>query len=134
MEKLDLYQRSLVDNYSDAELREEASRMARQIIRAGEIQLPEDADQALLLKETVAESIGLGLLEPLLEDESVTEIMVNGPDKVYIERFGQLQKSTACFTGNASLISVIERIVAPLGRRIDEGSPWWMHVCRMARG
>ncbi|GGK65869.1 type II secretion system protein E [Amphritea balenae] len=123
LEKMDLFKRTLIDGYSDTQLREEASSTASQIIRSGDIRLPADCDTEKLLQETVAESIGLGPLEPLLADDSVTEIMVNGPDQIYLERSGRLSRSTTRFTSDASLHSVIERIVTPLGRRIDEGSP-----------
>ena len=64
------------------------------------------------------------MLEELLADESVTEIMVNGPEKVYIERGGKLVLSDCQFSDDASVMAVIERIVAPLGRRIDESQPY----------
>lgn len=123
LEKMDLFKRTLIDGYSDQQLREEATATASQIIRSGDIALPPECDTDRLLIETVAESIGLGPLEPLLADDSVTEIMVNGPNQIYLERNGRLSRSETRFTGNSSLQSVIERIVAPLGRRIDEGSP-----------
>ncbi len=123
LEKMDLFKRTLIDSYTDAQLRDEAEATAQQIIKGGEIKLPQGCDHARLIRETVAESIGLGPLEPLLDDDSVTEIMVNGPDRIYVEKAGRLSRSTTRFTSDASLLSVIERIVAPLGRRIDEGSP-----------
>ena len=70
------------------------------------------------------EAMRLGPLEELLADESVTEIMVNGPEKVYIERGGKLVLSDCQFSDDASVMAVIERIVAPLGRRIDESQPY----------
>lgn len=81
------------------------------------------AERKRIVKEVVDEAVGLGPLEDLLEDDAVTEIMVNGKDTVFIERNGKITKSTATFTDDAQLIGVIERIVAPLGRRIDEKSP-----------
>ena len=70
------------------------------------------------------EAMRLGPLEELLADETVNEIMVNGPGKVYIERGGKLVLSDCQFTDDASVLSVIERIVSPLGRRIDESQPY----------
>ena len=70
------------------------------------------------------EAMRLGPLEDLLEDDSVSEIMVNGPSKVYVERNGRLELSDCQFTDDASVLAVIERIVAPLGRRIDESQPY----------
>ncbi len=76
-----------------------------------------------LVDEILDEALGLGPLEPLLRDPSVTEIMVNGPDQVYIERKGKLEISAATFRDNDHVLKIIEKIVSPLGRRIDEGSP-----------
>ncbi len=76
-----------------------------------------------LFEQIVAEILGLGPLEPLLADESISEIMVNGPKKIFIERGGKLQRVNVTFESNEHLMRIIERIVAPLGRRIDESSP-----------
>ncbi len=86
--------------------------------------LPEGIDAARLEEDVFNEALRLGPLEKLLADESVTEIMVNGPDKVYVERHGKLELSDCQFTDDASVLAVIERIVAPLGRRIDESQPY----------
>lgn len=77
-----------------------------------------------IIKEVLDESLGLGPLEDLLSDPSVTEIMVNGCDKIYVEKNGKLTLSTVTFTSNLQLRNVIERIVTPLGRRIDEKTPY----------
>ncbi|MGL4101637.1 ATPase, T2SS/T4P/T4SS family, partial [Staphylococcus epidermidis] len=69
------------------------------------------------------EAVGLGPLEELLADETVSEIMVNRFDEIYVERAGRLQKHALSFTSDRAVMGVIERIVAPLGRRIDESSP-----------
>jgi pilus assembly protein CpaF len=76
-----------------------------------------------LFEQIVAEILGLGPLQPLLSEESVSEIMVNGPKKVFVERNGKLQRTNITFESNEHLMRIIERIVAPLGRRIDESSP-----------
>ena len=76
-----------------------------------------------LFEQIVAEILGLGPLQPLLSEESVSEIMVNGPKKVFVERNGKLQRTNIAFESNEHLMRIIERIVAPLGRRIDESSP-----------
>ena len=70
------------------------------------------------------EALRLGPLEDLLADETVTEIMVNGPHQVYVERGGRLQLTDLQFSDDASVLAIIERIVAPLGRRIDESQPY----------
>lgn len=76
------------------------------------------------IKEVLDEALGLGPLERLLEDPTVTEIMVNGAKMIYIEKSGKLQLSPVTFTSNQQLKNVIERIVTPLGRRIDEKTPY----------
>jgi pilus assembly protein CpaF len=76
-----------------------------------------------LFEVIVAEILGLGPLEPLLADESITEIMVNGAKKVFVERSGRIQRVNVAFESDEHLMRIIERIVAPLGRRIDESSP-----------
>ncbi len=86
--------------------------------------LPAGIDPLRLEEDVFNEAMRLGPLEELLADDSVTEIMVNGPQKVYVERSGKLQLSDCQFTDDASVLAVIERIVAPLGRRIDESQPY----------
>ena len=76
-----------------------------------------------LFEQIVAEILGLGPLEPLLADESITEIMVNGPKQIFIERKGRLERVNITFESDEHVMRIIERIVAPLGRRIDESSP-----------
>lgn len=76
-----------------------------------------------LFEQIVAEILGYGPLEPLLADESVTEVMVNGPHKVFIERQGKIEKVKISFESDEHLMRIIDRIVSPLGRRIDESSP-----------
>jgi pilus assembly protein CpaF len=76
-----------------------------------------------LFEQIVAEILGLGPLEPLLADEVITEIMVNGPKNIYIERAGKIERTSASFENDEHCMRIIDRIVAPLGRRIDESSP-----------
>jgi pilus assembly protein CpaF len=82
------------------------------------------SERERLFEAIVAEILGFGPLEPLLADESVSEIMVNGPDKVFVERKGKLAKTNILFEDNEHVMRVIDRIVSPLGRRIDESSPY----------
>jgi len=77
-----------------------------------------------LVKEILDEALELGPLQDLLADDSVNEIMVNRKDQIYVERGGKLVKTSVGFSGTAQLLAVIERIVAPLGRRIDEKTPY----------
>ena len=76
-----------------------------------------------LVSSIIDEVLGFGPINPLLFDESVSEVMVNGPDRVYVERKGKLELTDVTFRDNEHVIHIIERIVAPLGRRIDESSP-----------
>lgn len=86
--------------------------------------LPAGLDAQALEEELYNESVRLGPIETFLADESVTEIMVNGPQQVYVERHGKLERSSLTFMDEASVMAVIERIVSPLGRRIDESQPY----------
>lgn len=76
-----------------------------------------------LRKIVLDEAIGLGPLEDLIADKTVSEIMVNAHDDIYVERSGRLEKTPINFSSNAAVLSTIERIISPLGRRIDESSP-----------
>ncbi|MCS6860367.1 MAG: ATPase, T2SS/T4P/T4SS family, partial [Abditibacteriales bacterium] len=80
-------------------------------------------EQAQLTADLLNEILGLGPIEPLLNDPDVSEIMVNGPHQVYVERHGKLELTEYKFRDNAHVMQIIERIVSPLGRRIDERSP-----------
>lgn len=81
------------------------------------------ATRTQMLEWVVADIIGYGPLEPLLKDPDITEIMVNGHDKIYIERFGLIEETNVSFEDDAHLMRVIDRIVSPIGRRVDEASP-----------
>ncbi len=80
-------------------------------------------DKTRLLDMILDDSVGFGPLEPLLHDDDITEIMVNGPNEVYIERQGQITLSEISFKNDEHIRNIIDRIVAPIGRRIDESSP-----------
>ena len=85
--------------------------------------LDADIDREELARQVLAEAVGLGPLEPLIADDSISEIMVNSRDEIFYEKSGVLQKSEVTFTDDSAVVSAIERIVSPLGRRIDESSP-----------
>ena len=118
---LDLRRRD-VAGMSDGVLRAEAERLLKQIV-ATDTELPFNADKAALCRAVLDEAVGLGPLEPLLAAPDITEIMVNRHDEIYVERAGRLWREQAAFTSEQSVRWVIERIVTPLGRRIDESSP-----------
>jgi len=81
------------------------------------------AERVRMLEQITDEIVGLGPLEPLLRDESITEIMVNGPRQVYIERAGKLELSNITFQNDDHVMRIIDRIISPIGRRVDESSP-----------
>jgi pilus assembly protein CpaF len=81
------------------------------------------AERVRMLEQITDEIVGLGPLEPLLRDESVTEIMVNGPRQIYIERAGKIELTNVTFQNDDHVMRIIDRIIAPIGRRVDESSP-----------
>ncbi|MFE5858067.1 CpaF family protein [Streptomyces sp. NPDC056500] len=81
------------------------------------------AERSQLIRRVVDEALGLGILEPLLEDASISEIMVNGHDQVYVERAGRLEMLPLRFSSNEQLMQTIERIVSTVNRRVDEANP-----------
>ncbi len=102
--------KNIISVYSSRELAEGAYTLSR-----GErLQLVEDISNELL---------GLGPLEPLLQNDAITEIMVNGPNQIFVEKKGKLTLTDVRFYSNAHLMNIIERILTPLGRRVDESSP-----------
>jgi pilus assembly protein CpaF len=80
-------------------------------------------ERTSLIRRVVAETLGLGVLEPLLADEAVTEIMVNGPDTIFVERLGRIEESPTKFVSTEQLMQTIDRIVSTVNRRVDESSP-----------
>ena len=81
------------------------------------------AERVRMLEQITDEIVGLGPLEPLLRDESITEIMVNGPRQIYIERAGKIELTNVTFQNDDHVMRIIDRIIAPIGRRVDESSP-----------
>src|ERR687891_628872 len=90
------------------------------------------AERVRMLEQITDEILGLGPLEPLLRDETLTEVMVNGPQQVYIERDGRLEMTNVTFQNDEHVMKIIQRIIAPIGRRVDESSP--MVDARLADG
>jgi len=91
-----------------------------------------DRDRAAIIRRVVDDALGLGVLEPLLADPSITEIMVNGPHDVFVERDGRLQRHPMSFSSDEHLLQTIDRIVSAVNRRVDESSP--MVDARLATG
>ena len=116
--------RRLVEDASSGSTADGSSLEERVAALVREQAAPLDADQHERLVERVLSSaFGLGPLEPLMRDQAVDEVMVNGPQTVWIERSGRLERTDITFASDDDLMNVIERILSPLGRRVDEASP-----------
>src|ERR671917_2726141 len=113
-----LVERARSGESSETELETEV----RALVEREAAPLPE-AEREALCRRVVLLATGLGPLEPLLADPAVDEVMVNGPGSVYVERGGKLQRAGVEFAGEAELMHAIERVLAPLGRRVDEAAP-----------
>ncbi len=112
----------LIERARTGEAGEGLESEVRQVVDAEAGSLPE-ADRAELCERMLLLATGLGPLEPLLADPTVDEVMVNGPGEVFVERRGRLEETRVRFAGDAELLHAIERVLAPLGRRVDEASP-----------
>src|SRR5436309_2244341 len=113
---------SLIAKWKPERLRREVRNLAVHLTQ----QSPEilsDAERERLIEEVMAEAFGLGPLEGLMNDATVSDILVNGPGTVYVERRGRLEKTDVVFADNAHLVQIIQRIAARVGRRVDEMSP-----------
>jgi pilus assembly protein CpaF len=120
LRRLDL-RRTDIHRMSDAELWQLAQRHVRDIL--DQRQALDPAQRALVERSLLQEVVGLGALEDLLADDSITEIMVNGPSDIFVERSGRLQRAALQFSSAAALGGVIERLLQKTGRRVDESSP-----------
>ena len=109
-------------NMKPERLREELASLVRKMLAESGAAL-NATDHDRLITDIQNEVMGLGPLEPLLADTSVSDILVNGPKQVYVERRGKLQKTDVIFTDTAHLMKIIDKIVSRIGRRIDESSP-----------
>ncbi|MDO5102220.1 MAG: ATPase, T2SS/T4P/T4SS family [Lautropia sp.] len=121
LDMIDL-RRSNLAQYSTEQLRAEVQSAVEGIV-ASLADLPADIDRERLVRDTVDEAVGLGPLERLMVDPLISEIMVNSATDIFVERKGCLEQVPLAFSDDDAIRNVIERIVAPLGRRIDESSP-----------
>jgi len=114
-----------VEHMDDTELRSRTRDAVEQIVKDMDSEggLPKAVKPQALIDSVLDEALGLGPLEDFLHDESVTEIMVNSAKQIFVERKGRLELTERVFSSDQAVLGVIERIVAPLGRRIDESSP-----------
>jgi len=122
LEHLDLATTDAV-RLDDPSFRPRVLTALRRIVKLLEHRLPVETERDLLVGELADEALGLGPLEHLLNDPTVSEIMVIDADTIYVERSGKIERSPTRFTDDERVRAVIERIVTPLGRRIDESSP-----------
>ncbi|GGY33680.1 CpaF family protein [Streptomyces xanthochromogenes] len=119
LEEIDLAEMS---SLAAAERRARLERVLGHIIsREGPVLSTGERSQ--LIRRVVDEALGLGILEPLLEDASITEIMVNGPDQIFVERGGRVEQLPLRFASHEQLMQTIERIVSTVNRRVDESNP-----------
>lgn len=105
------------------QVRKQASETIGLILQEIADKIPQKVDIRVLEQELINEAVGLGPLEPLLDKPEITEIMVNGPNAIYIEKEGVLYRTDLMFADDTQVLTAIERIVAPIGRRIDESQP-----------
>jgi pilus assembly protein CpaF len=113
---------SLLDVANPAELRSKVEAIVERIVAEHQFAVTRD-ERTRLTEELVGEIGGLGPLDPLLADETITEIMVNGPTHLYIERAGKISRVDSYFLNDEHVLRIIDRIITPLGRRIDASSP-----------
>ena len=115
--------KALVEKKADIKiLREVVTRISNTVMDE-EITLVPQAERKRIIPEVLAEVLGFGPIEPLLKDDTIIEIMVNNAGQVYIERKGKLELTDVTFRDDAHVMHIIEKIIAPIGRRIDESSP-----------
>ena len=114
---------SLVSSGDMARARDELSVACVAAINAGEVAGADALDVEALVREVIDEVLGLGPLQPLLDDDSITEVMVNGCRSLYFERDGKLEQAARVFDSPEQIMLAIDRILAPLGRRLDDANP-----------
>ena len=119
LERFDL---AALENTLPTQLRQQLKAMAEQLLGEQSCVLNE-AERSAIVQDIQNEVMGLGPIEPLLSDASVSDILVNGCDHIYVERHGRLERTALRFNSDAHLLKIIERIVSRVGRRVDESSP-----------
>jgi pilus assembly protein CpaF len=119
IESLDL---SRIGTLDEVRLRAHVRNLAESLLRSRPEMLS-SLDEERLIDELMAESFGLGPLEPYMQDPDVSDVLVNGPNEVYVERMGRLHQTNTVFADEEHLMQIIQRVVSRVGRRIDEQSP-----------
>jgi len=123
LERMDI-KRLTASHVEEGELHRRVLTTLEGIVKDVAPRLPPEITPQALIKEVYDEAVGLGAIEDLLADPDITEIMVNGALRVYVERKGRIELTDRTFLDDKSVMAVIERIVSPLGRRIDESQPY----------
>jgi pilus assembly protein CpaF len=113
---------SLIAKWKPERLRREVRNLAIHLTQKSP-EILNEVERERLIEEVMAEAFGLGPLEGFMNDPTVSDILVNGPTTVYVERLGRLEKTDVVFADNAHLVQIIQRIAARVGRRVDEMSP-----------
>jgi pilus assembly protein CpaF len=113
---------SAIGTLSEEDLRLEVRRAAEELCRLSS-DLLSLSERERLVSEVLDETFGLGPLESLMQDATITDILINGPKTIYVERRGQLQRTTVCFNDDKHLLQIVQRIVSRVGRRVDETTP-----------
>ncbi len=131
LQQMDLRRKDLHE-MSDDSVKADATQVIDEIIRVRAAEIADTVDISELKKAVLDDAVGLGPLEQLIRDDNITEIMVNRFDEIYVERGGQLTLHPMTFSDDDAVRAVIDRIISPLGRRIDESSP--MVDARLADG
>ena len=128
--KVELHKRLLenlnlaaLEHASENSLKQEIGAIANEALDEMSVVLPKD-DRAILQQELYDEVMGLGPLEPLLKDETVNDILVNGPNRIFVERGGKLELTDITFKDERHLLRIIDKIVSAVGRRVDESNPY----------
>ena len=128
--KVELHKRLLenlnlaaLEHASENSLKQEIGAIANEALEEMAVVLPKD-DRAVLQQELYDEVMGLGPLEPLLKDETVNDILVNGPNRIFVERAGKLELTDITFKDERHLLRIIDKIVSAVGRRVDESNPY----------
>lgn len=113
----------MVDSAAPSRAREELAVACEAILNSAAYSQVEEADKPRLVQDVIDEVVGLGPIQPLLDDDSVSEVMVNGRYSLFFERGGELFRSERTFESDEQILTIVDRIIAPLGRRLDERNP-----------
>ncbi|MGL5256893.1 MAG: CpaF family protein [Proteocatella sp.] len=121
-EIIEIMNKKALNDSSIIENKQELMNIIEDLVEKENIGMPR-AERVILIRDIYDEVAGLGPLEPLLADPEITEIMVNGPKLVYVEKKGKITESNVKFRDDSHVMHIINRIVSPIGRRVDEASP-----------